>query len=139
MVLDDIIGFIGEEDFKNFGLPYFKKIFAGEVKVKFLHNDADCMSSVKYLPGMGVNLFNMGFETDLNELKRLTENKVTMLGNIPPRDVLANRSEEDVEESVRDLISGLKDGSRVILSCGGGMPPEVTTENINSFINAASS
>jgi len=138
MVLDDIIGFIGEDDFKNFGLPYFKKIFAAEVKVKFLHNDADCMSSMKYLPGMGVNLFNMGFETDLNELKELTENKVTMLGNIPPRDVLANGSEEDVKKSVQDLISGLKDGSGVILSCGGGMPPEVTTENINSFINAAS-
>jgi uroporphyrinogen-III decarboxylase len=139
LVLDDIIGFIGEEDFKEFGLPYFKKIFAREVKVKFLHNDADCMSSVKYLPGIGVNLFNMGFETELNELKRLTENKVTMLGNIPPRDVLANGSEEDVEKSVRDLISGLMDRSRVILSCGGGIPPEVTTENINSFINAASS
>ncbi len=139
LVLDDIIGFIGEEDFKNFGLPYFKKLFAREMKVKFLHNDADCMSSVKYLPEMGVNLFNMGFETELNELKRLTENKVTMLGNIPPRDVLANGSKEDVEKSVRDLISGLKEESRVILSCGGGMPPDVSTENLNSFMNAVSS
>lgn len=42
------------------------------------------MESVQYLPALGVNLFNMGFDTDLNLLKELTQNKVTMLGNIPP-------------------------------------------------------
>lgn len=136
LILDDIIGFMGEEDFINFGLPYFKELFARDVKVKFLHNDADCMSSVKYLSEMGVNLFNMGFNTELNELKELTQNKVTMLGNIPPRDVLATGTKEDVEKSVHDLINGLKEKSRVILSCGGGMPPGVTTENITAFINA---
>ena len=27
-MLDDIVGFIGEEDFKEFGLPYFKELYA---------------------------------------------------------------------------------------------------------------
>ncbi len=133
MMLDDIIGFIGEQEFIDFGLPYFKRIFNRDVKVKFLHNDADCTSSLKYLPDIGINLFNMGFDKTLNELKSSTGNKITLLGNIPPRDVLANGSKADIETSVKDLITGLENKSRVIVSCGGGMPPAVSTENIRLF------
>ncbi len=82
---------------------------------------------------MGINLFNMGFETSLNELKKQTGNKITMLGNIPPRDVLANGTNEEIENAVKDLISNLENSSRVIISCGGGMPPAVSTENIKFF------
>ena len=135
LVLDDIIGFISEEQFLEFGLPYFKRVFDRKVSIRFLHNDASCMESVKYLPEMGVNLFNMGFDTDLNLLKKLTGNKVTMLGNIPPRDVLARGTRQEVEKSARELLQGLEDHSRVIFSCGGGMPPGVTSENITAFVN----
>lgn len=136
LILDDIIGFIGEEEFKQFGLPYFKKLFNTNLSIKFLHNDADCKASVKNYPEMGVNLYNMAFDTDLNELKETTDNKITMLGNIPPRDVLAQGSIDDIKKSVKDLITSLKDPSRIILSCGGGMPPDVSTEQIKAFIDA---
>jgi uroporphyrinogen-III decarboxylase len=134
LMLDDIIGFISEEQFVAFGLPYFKELYSRNLSVKFLHNDAGCMESVRYLPEMGVNLFNMGFDTDLNQLKELTDNRVTMLGNIPPRDVLALGSPAEVKEATLQLLHGLKDPSRVILSCGGGMPPDVSTENLSLFI-----
>lgn len=135
MMLDDIIGFISEDQFVEFGLPYFKELYDCDMSVKFLHNDANCMESVQFLPEMGVNLFNMGFDTDLNRLKELTNNQVTMLGNIPPRDVLAQGSAAEVKMATLDLLRGLDDPSRVIFSCGGGMPPEVTTENIQAFID----
>ena len=61
MVLDDIIGFVGEEEFRQFGLPYFTRLFKTDNKIRLLHNDADCASSLKYYPEMGVNVFNMGF------------------------------------------------------------------------------
>lgn len=132
-LLDDIIGFMGAGEFKTFGLPYFKELFDFDVSVKFLHNDAPCKESAPFLNEMGVNLFNMGFDITLNDLKELTQNKVTLVGNIPPRDVLANGSEEDITIKTLELINSLKDKSRVIMSCGGGMPPAVSTENINAF------
>jgi uroporphyrinogen-III decarboxylase len=138
MMLDDIIGFMGETEFLEFGLPYFKEIYSLFGTVKFLHNDASCEASVKHLPEMGINLFNMAFDTDLNHLKEVTGNKVTMLGNIPPRDVMAAGNEEDVEKSLLNLIDGLNDKKQIILSCGGGMPPMVNTSNINRFIKVAS-
>jgi uroporphyrinogen-III decarboxylase len=133
MVLDDIIGFIGEAEFLTFGLPYLKRIFDRNVKVKFFHNDADCRASLRYLPEAGINLFNMGFDITLNELKTLTGHRITMLGNIPPRDVLANGTRTDIEKAVKDLVCKLENKSRVIVSCGGGMPPGVSTENLELF------
>ena len=134
LMLDDIIGFISEDQFVEFALPYFKELYDCKLSVKFLHNDANCMEMVHFLPDMGVNLFNMGFDTDLNQLKELTKNKVTMLGNIPPRDVLAQGSPAEVKEATLNLLQGLKDRSRVIFSCGGGMPPGVSSENLAIFI-----
>lgn len=134
-LLDDIIGFMGEQEFSSFGLPYFKELYGFDVTIKFLHNDAPCRVSAPYLPQMGVNLFNMGFDVSLNELKEMTGNQVTLVGNIPPRDVLSNGTQNEVSQKTKELLDSLKDKSRIILSCGGGMPPGVSTENINAFLS----
>ena len=134
-VLDDLIGFLGEPEFREFGLPYFKELFGTDHSVKFLHNDAPCRVSAPFLPEMGVNLFNMGFDIHLNELKKLTDNKVTMLGNIPPRDVLAEGTPEEVIKVTYDLLNSLEGKTRIIMSCGGGMPPNAGSENIQAFID----
>ena len=137
-ILDDIIGFVGDNDLVEFGLPYLKKVFqAIDARVRFFHNDAAGLVSAPHLPEIGVNLFNFSFEHSLSEMKQLTANRVTLLGNIPPRDVLASGTPDDVRRSVRACLGGLSDRSRIILSCGGGMPPGVSTENIEAFVEAA--
>ena len=135
-LLDDIIGFVGESEFRAFALPYFKELFDTDVSVRFLHNDAPCKVSAPFLPEMGVNFFNMGFDVPLNELKKLTGSRVALLGNIPPRDVLANGTRDDVARVTVELINSLEDQSGIILSCGGGMPPGVKSENIAAFVEA---
>ena len=135
-ILDDIIGFLGEPEFRAFGLPAFKELFTTDVAVRFLHNDAPCRVSAPFLSDMGINLLNMGFDITLNELKTLTGNRIALLGNIPPRDVLANGAPEDVRRETAGLVNSLQDRSRVILSCGGGMPPGVDSRNITAFVEA---
>ena len=73
----------------------------------------------------------------MNEVRRLAGPEVALLGNIPPRDVLAQGTPEAVRASVRELIRGLSDRAGVLLSCGGGMPPGAPTENIEAFLKAA--
>lgn len=42
-----------------------------------------------------------------------------------------------MRRSVTDLLAATPDRARLILSCAGGMPPGVTTENLEAFLDAA--
>jgi uroporphyrinogen-III decarboxylase len=136
-ILDDIVGFLGEADFKQWALPHLTRAFGClDVKVRFFHNDAQGLVCAPYLQQIGINLFNFSFEHSLKQMKELTGGSVTLLGNIPPRDVLAQGTPEDVAAAVKAAIEPLADRSHVILSCGGGVPPEVPTDNLRAFIKA---
>jgi len=41
---------------------------------------------------------------------------------------------ESVSESVKQTLDMIQDKSKIILSCGGGMPPGVPTKNIIAFL-----
>ncbi len=136
-ILDDIVGFLGEQDFRATALPYLKQIFGClDVPVRFFHNDAQGLVSARFLDEIGINLFNFSFEHSLPEMKQRTGGKVTLLGNIPPRDVLAQGTPADVEASAKAALASLEDRSRVILSCGGGVPPQAPSENIRAVLKA---
>ena len=136
-ILDDIVGFLGEQDFVKFAKPRLQKIFnCRDAKVRFLHNDAPGLVCAPHLAEIGINLFNFSSDHSLAQMKKLTGNKVTLLGNIPPRDVLAAGSPADVAQAAETMLTGLDDRSHIIASCGGGMPPGVSTENIKAFITA---
>jgi uroporphyrinogen-III decarboxylase len=137
LVLDDIIGFVGQIEFEEFVLPYFKRIFSCTgSKVRFLHNDAEGLITAKYLNKMGVNTFNFSFEHPLGEIRKLAGPEIVLVGNIPPRDVLAGGTPEDVKAAVDKAFGETDDYSRIIWSAGGGMPPGVNNENIKAFIDA---
>ena len=136
MMLDDIVGFISEEDFKEFGYPYIKELYDTNDSIKLFHNDADCTASVKYYPEIGINLYNPGIHMTLTELRAATNDKIAILGNIPPRDVLASGSPSQVSAATKALKVEADGFERIIFSCGGGMPPGVSTENIMAFIHA---
>lgn len=137
LLLDDIVGFIGAEDFREFGLPCFRELYAEGGTVRFFHNDAQCAKSIGYYPEIGINLYNPGIFNTLTELRQMSANRLTILGNIPPRNVLAKGSPADVRAAVPKLLSETPDRSKLVLSCAGGMPPGVSTENIRAFIEAA--
>jgi len=57
------------------------------------------------------------------------------MGNIPPRDVLAEGTPADVARAVKEMLRAIDDRSRLVVSCGGGMPPNAPTENIKALIS----
>ena len=139
LLLDDIVGFLGEADFQAFAHPYLDRAFAAfGASVRFFHNDAHGLVCAPHLADIGINLFNFGYDHPMAEMQRLTEGKVALLGNIPPRDVLAQGTSAEVEAAVRALKGSLSITRRVLLSCGGGMPPGVKSENIETFLWSAS-
>jgi uroporphyrinogen-III decarboxylase len=136
LILDDIIGFIGESEFKEFVLPYLTRIFSCTgSKVKFLHNDSEGLITAKYLKEMDVNMFNFSSEHTMDEIRQIAGPDVVLVGNIPPRDVLAAGKPGDVEAAVVKAFGEVSDHERIVWSAGGGMPPGVTDANINAFLD----
>jgi len=134
LLLDDIVGFIGDDECKEYAVPYIKRIFnTFDSKLNFFHNDAQGLISTPYLKEMGVNLFNFSFEHTMKEIRELAGPEVALIGNLPPRDVLAAGTPEQVREETKKMVLDFGDENRVIWSCGGGMPPDVSTENIVAF------
>ncbi len=132
-ILDDIVGFLGEADFREAALPYLRRIFnCLDAPVRFFHNDAQGLVCARFLQEIGINLFNFSFEHSLAEMKERVGSDVTLLGNIPPRDVLAQGTPEEVAASAKAAVASVDDKSHIILSCGGGMPPGVPSENIRA-------
>lgn len=134
LLLDDIVGFVGDDECREYAVPYIKQIFnAFDSKLNLFHNDAQGLISARYLKEMGVNLFNFSFEHSLKEIRELAGPDVALLGNLPPRDVLAAGTPEQVREETRKMMYEFGDKNRVVWSCGGGMPPNVSSENIRAF------
>ncbi|MDA3821596.1 MAG: hypothetical protein PF450_03130 [Bacteroidales bacterium] len=135
LILDDIVGFIGEPELKAFAVPYIREIFSSfEAEINFFHNDANGLVSTPYLKDMGVNLYNFSFEHSINEIRKLAGEDIALLGNLPPRDVLAAGTPEEVKEKTFEMLKGVSDTRRIIWSCGGGMSPDVSSDNIRAFI-----
>lgn len=137
LLLDDIIGFVGEAEFAEFVIPYFRRIFGTtDSAVRFLHNDADGLITAAHLKEMGVNMFNFSFNHTIGEIRELAGSDIVLVGNIPPRDVMAAGTPDDVRNAVVKAFRETDDYSRVVWSVGGGMAPGVKDENIEAFIEA---
>lgn len=137
LLLDDIVGFVGEDDCREFVVPYLKRCFSAiDSKIGFFHNDAFGLTCAPFLKEMGVDLFNFAFDHPINQIRELAGPEVALLGNLPPRDVLGAGTPEEVFSATLRMMGEVTDKSRVIWSCGGGIPQHVPTANLDSFIGA---
>jgi len=138
MVLEDLMGFLGEGDFAEFAQPYMTTIFSTlDVPVRMLHNDAFGLVTARHLAEMGVNLFNFSFEHPVSEIRALTGPNVALMGNVPPRDVLGLGSCDEVRECVAEIVRSVDWRQGLLVSAGGFVPPGTTPEKIETMCRTA--
>jgi uroporphyrinogen decarboxylase len=138
MVLDDIVGFLSQEDYLEFAHPYLKEIFTAFPQcIKMYHNDSDNVVCFSYLEDLSINIFNFTHLQDITRVRQLVGEKICLLGNIPPLDVLTNGTPDKVEEAARDCLHQHGGKAGIILSAGGGTSPGTPGENIHALIKAA--
>jgi len=139
MVLDDIMGFLSREDFAEFALPYYKDIFSLPAAVKALHNDTDTPVCQEFLADIGVNVFNFTHLQSISDVRRRVGDSVCLMGNVAPRDVLAQGSAEEVDRHARRCIQENAGHPAFLLSAGGGAAPGTPAENVAAMVRAARS
>ena len=133
-LLDDLIGFLRDDDFQQFALPYLTRVYGSrDVSARFLHNDASGLITARHLEAMRVNMFNFSFNHGLDAVREAAGPSVVLVGNVPPRDVLAQGTPDDVRRAVVEMLATVKDRRRILVSCGGGVSPDTPAENIDAL------
>jgi uroporphyrinogen decarboxylase len=138
LVLDDLAGFISPRDYLEFGEPYLKEVFdAFPAAIKMFHNDTNNPSCYCHLPKLGIHLFNFTHQQPLAKVRALVGPEICLVGNIPPLEVLAQGSPEQVKASVRACLEQHPHRKGLILSAGGGTSPGTPAQNIRALVEAA--
>jgi uroporphyrinogen-III decarboxylase len=136
-ILDDIVGFVNEDHYKEFCHPYLKRIcdaFPADW-VKLYHNDAEVQACLDHLPDCGFNVLNWGKQTDIAEVKERVGDRMCLMGNVNPLEVGVRGTPEEVREATLEVLE--KGGERgMILSVGGGTSPGMPKQNILAMLKA---
>lgn len=137
LVLDDIVGMIGPDDYEEFAHPYLKRICdafpAGWVKV--YHNDAGVEACLERLPDTGFDALNWGKQTDIARAAARLGGRMTLMGNVAPLDIGVRGTPDEVEAASLDVLRRA-DGHPLILSVGGGVSPGMPAANIRAMSKA---
>ena len=107
-ILDDIVGFINEEHYKEFAHPYLKRICDAFPKdwVKIYHNDAEVDACLDHLPDAGFNVLNWGKQKDIREVKQRVGDRMCLMGNVNPLEIAVRGTPDEVKEATLEVLEG---------------------------------
>jgi MtaA/CmuA family methyltransferase len=136
-ILDDIVGFINEDHYREFAHPYLKRICDAFPRdwVKIYHNDADVTACLDHLPDCGFHVLNWGKQTDIAEVKSRVGDRLCLMGNVNPLEIGVRGTAEEVRAATRDVLEK-SGGKGIILSVGGGTSPGMPRQNILAMLGA---
>jgi uroporphyrinogen decarboxylase len=136
-LLDDIVGFISEDHYKEFAHPYLKKVCDAFPKhwIKVYHNDARIDACLEHLPDCGFHVLNWGKQTDIAAVKKRIGSRLCLMGNVNPLEVGVRGTPEEVRSATLDVLEKSR-GEGIILSVGGGASPGMPRQNIHAMLKA---
>lgn len=137
------ITIMSEKRYEQFAKPYTKKI------VEYMKNKTGkgtclhiCGRSKEiwtHMVDTGIASLSIDNVEDLREAKELVGNKVLLIGNVNPVDVMKNGTREDVATEAKMCIEKAYDNPKgFILSTGCQIPIGAPVENIEALMEAAS-
>jgi uroporphyrinogen-III decarboxylase len=134
LVLDDIVGMLSPKLFEQFARPNLTRIFRSFTGfVRVYHNDTPCPHLIEPMATLGFDVFNFSHIIDIATVQTRMPG-VALMGNVPPLDVMARGTPEQVQAWARGCIR--KTGGRgLILSAGGGVSPGTPPEAIDALVN----
>lgn len=135
---DDLPGQLSLRHFELFALPSLEKVFkAFKGRIGIYHNDSDTTHLLEAIPRTGAKVFHFGFEVDAGEAKRRIGDKMCLLGNVPPLEVLAKGTPFDVKLACKKCILRAAPHGGYVLSAGGELVRGTPPENIEAMVKAA--
>ncbi len=135
---DDLACTLSPQFFREFALPYHKKIFSHYPEWKSLHMCGKTDHLLQILADeLSIVEFNaFGYQTDLDLVAEHMGGKVFLIGNVSPI-LIASGTPEQVKEETRGVIEKLASCRGLMIMDGANIAPESPLENINAMMEAA--
>ncbi|RJP26818.1 MAG: hypothetical protein C4520_00185 [Candidatus Abyssobacteria bacterium SURF_5] len=134
---DDISGLLSPALFREFFLPYTRRIFQEHAdSLTIYHCDSAMHNLTDLAPETGAKAFHMGFMHDLATLKKQIGNRICLVGNVAPVAVLMRADSNVVLEESRRCIEAAAAGGGFVLSSGGVIDRGTPAENIDALVKA---
>jgi uroporphyrinogen decarboxylase len=138
VVIDHMPAQISADAFEEFCFPYLSRIFSEySYAVRIYHNEGNVTHILPRIADMGVDVFHFGIEAGL--AKRAIGDRVVLMGNVHPVNVLLNQTASEVKEAALRCLRAGAPGGNFILSSGGGLAPATPWKNLEAMVEAARS
>ncbi len=137
LIWDDLSSFVSLDHFRQFILPVYEEIYSAFPGCeRWYHNDADATNILEGLAEAKVQCFHLGDEVDMAYAKEKLKDRVALMGNVPPLNVLRNGTPDQVTDSVKGIIADAATGGGLIIAPGGYMDEGTPEANIEAMIAA---
>lgn len=138
LLLDDIVGMVSVEHYKELVAPHLRRIFDEfEGLIRIYHNDTPCAHLYPALVEANFDVFNFSHEADIAVVKAQMGRRVALMGNVPPLSVGVREGPEAAADYAKACLDKAAPGGGMILSVGGGVSPGMPAENIDAMLQAA--
>ena len=138
--IPDDIGFghapmISPAHFREFCVPVMRNVMDAVKLPVIYHSDGNIMPLMEEIIGLGVaGIANMEpGPMDIEEVKRLYGDRVTIVGNIDLHYTLTNGTPEETRDEVQRRIEALAPGGRYILASANSLPNYVKPANVRAM------
>ncbi|KAF0145261.1 MAG: uroporphyrinogen decarboxylase [Nitrospirae bacterium] len=137
-LFDSWAGILSPFDYKEFELPYVKKIVTAlkkqhpETPVIYFAND--CAGIIKEVKKSGADVIGIDWRIDMKDAVGKLGKKVVVQGNLDPCALFLPK--EQIEERVQDILAKAGAAKGHIFNLGHGILPETPVENAIAMVEA---
>jgi uroporphyrinogen decarboxylase len=136
IVIDHMASQITRDQFEEFCFPYLERVFREfSHATRLYHNEGDVRHVLPRIADLRADIFHFGI--DMGTAKKAIGDRVVLMGNIHPVNVLLNRSSSEVKDACWKCLALGAPGGNFILSSAGGLAPHTPRENIEAMADAA--
>jgi len=131
---------ISPKVFRDISYPYLKRFIAAISEFSSpptLHICGNTKKILSDLADSGAGVLSIDNCLNLEEVKNTIGNKIPIMGNVHPTDVMFQGTPELVEKTVKESLKKAYDSPKgYILGLGCGLPMPTPPENIHALVNA---
>ena len=135
---DDGPGYVSRRHFQDFHVPYIRRVFDAFPEAKhWWHCDGSLKGKVDLIPLCGADVLSI-FDPniDIGLVKKAIGDKVCLIGNLHPIQVLREKDPETVQLESRRIMDKAASGGGFVLAAGGEISGDTPLRNIEAMIEA---